>query len=135
MQMQAGEGLTVRAVVTFTDHHQGAPGLAHGGLVAAAMDEVLGGLGWLLATPVVTGRLQVEYLRPVPVGTALVLQSQVVARQGRRIFCQASMREAADDSAPDLARAFAVFVAVPLQHFRTHGRAVPDGVPRREVTP
>jgi acyl-coenzyme A thioesterase PaaI-like protein len=135
MQMVAGDGLTVTAEVTLTDHHQGAPGLVHGGLVAVALDEVLGGLGWLLQTPMVTGRLQVEYLRPVPVGTDLHLESQVVAVEGRRIFCQATMREAGDGQRRDLARAFAVFVAVEVEHFRRHGRAVPAGARAWEVNP
>jgi acyl-CoA thioesterase FadM len=100
-----------------------------------ALDEVLGGLGWLLQTPMVTGRLQVEYLRPVPVDTDLHLESQVVAVEGRRIFCHATMREAGDAQQPDLARAFAVFVAVPLEHFRTHAPAVPGGERSWEVNP
>jgi acyl-coenzyme A thioesterase PaaI-like protein len=122
MTVTAGEGLTVHGHFAVTDHHQGAPGLAHGGLVALAMDEVLGGLGWLLRTPMVTGRLQVEYVRPVPVGTDLALHAQVDGVSGRRIFCQARAH-AVDLEGDLLARAFAVFVAVPIDHFRTHGRA------------
>ena len=121
MQVMAGEGLTVVGTFTVTEHHQGAPGLAHGGIVGLAMDEVLGGLGWLLRTPMVTGRLQVTYVRPVPVGTVLSLQAQVDGVSGRRIFSQAR----ANAGSPDgelLARAHAVFVAVPIEHFRTHGR-------------
>lgn len=139
MQMVAGEGLSVTGRVTLTEHHQGAPGLAHGGLLAVALDEVLGGLGWLLHKPMVTGRLQVEYLRPVQIGRTLDLAAQVAGVDGRRIFCRASARLAPVD--PDqgpgevAARAFGVFVAVPLEHFRTHGRAL--DVPARswEVNP
>lgn len=121
MRMVAGPGLTVTGRVVLSEHHQGAPGLAHGGLIALAMDEVLGGLGWLLQTPMVTGRLQVEYVRPAPIGTEVDLDAEVVGVAGRRIFCRGSARRA-DDGAV-LARAHAVFVAVPLEHFRSHGRA------------
>lgn len=121
MRIVAGEGLTVRGTFEVSEHHQGAPGLAHGGLVALAMDEVLGGLGWLLQTPMVTGRLQVEYLRPVPVGTQLSLHAEVTGVAGRRIFT-AGVAHSDSPDGPVLARAFAVFVAVPLEHFRTHGR-------------
>lgn len=129
MRVVAGPGLTVTGGFTLTEHHQGAPGLAHGGLLALALDEVLGGLGWLLQTPMVTGRLQVEYARPVPIGTTVDLDAEVVGVTGRRIFCRASARTAtgaADGPTPPagvLARAHAVFVAVPLEHFRQHGRA------------
>jgi acyl-coenzyme A thioesterase PaaI-like protein len=122
MRVVAGPGLTVHGTFTVTENHQGAPGLAHGGVVGLAMDEVLGGLGWLLRTPMVTGRLQVTYLRPVPVGTEMALHAQVDGVSGRRIFCQAR----ANAGGPDgelLARAHAVFVKVPVEHFRAHGRA------------
>jgi acyl-coenzyme A thioesterase PaaI-like protein len=122
MILVAGEGLSVDGRFCVTDHHQGAPGLAHGGLVATAMDEVLGALGWLLRTPMVTGRLQVEYLKPVPVGTELWLHAQVDGVSERRIYCQAQAHAGGADG-PILARAFAVFVAVPIEHFRQHGRA------------
>lgn len=122
MQVVAGEGLTVTGRFRVTEHHQGAPGLAHGGIVGLAMDEVLGGLGWLLRTPMVTGRLQVEYVRPVPVGIDLALYAQVDGIDGRRIFSQARAHAGSDDGQL-LARAFAVFVSVPIDHFRRHGRA------------
>lgn len=119
MIVEAGEGLTVHGRFTVTDDHQGAPGLAHGGLLALALDEVLGGLGWLLQTPMVTGRLQTEFVRPVPVGTTLELDAVVDGVDGRRIFCHALARDAAGHAL--LARAYAVFVAVSLDHFRQHG--------------
>ena len=58
---------------TVTEHHQGAPGLAHGGVVAAAMDEAMGFLLWLLKTLAVTARIEVDFRRPVPVGSTLEL--------------------------------------------------------------
>jgi acyl-coenzyme A thioesterase PaaI-like protein len=119
MTVEAGEGLTVRGHFTVTDDHQGAPGLTHGGLLALALDEVLGGLGWLLQTPMVTGRLQTEFVRPVPVGTTLELDAVVDGVAGRRIFCHAVARDA--ESQALVARAYAVFVAVSLDHFREHG--------------
>jgi acyl-coenzyme A thioesterase PaaI-like protein len=122
MEVVAGEGLTVHGLFAVSDHHQGAPGLAHGGIVGLAMDEVLGGLGWLLRTPMVTGRLQVEYVRPVPVGTELALVAEVDGIDGRRIFSHARAYAGSVDGEL-LARAFAVFVAVPIEHFRTHGRS------------
>ena len=118
MTVLAGEGLTVHGRFTVTADHQGAPGLTHGGLLALALDEVLGGLGWLLQTPMVTGRLQTEFVRPVPVGTTLELDAVVDGVAGRRIFCHA---RACDADGQLVARAYAVFVAVSLDHFREHG--------------
>ncbi len=136
MVIMAGEGLSVHGRFTVTDDHQGAPGLTHGGLLALALDEVLGGLAWMLQTPMVTGRLQTEFARPVPVGSTLALAATVDGVAGRRIFSRAVARDA--ESGLVLARAFAVFVAVELDHFRSHGdaaavdRAVQRGRERRD---
>lgn len=45
------DGDMVYGDVTFDERHIGAPGLAHGGAVAAARDDVLGFTLWLAGTP------------------------------------------------------------------------------------
>lgn len=118
----AGEGLTARGEFTVTPTHQGAPGLAHGGLLGLAFDEVLGLLGFLIRTPMVTGRLETEFLRPVPVGTTLHIAAQVDRIEGRKVVVSAEGRADAVDG-PVAVRASAVFITVDLTHFITHGRA------------
>ena len=122
MQITAGEGLTVRGVFVVTDDHQGAPGLAHGGLLTTALDEILGSLNWLLAGPAVTGRLEVDFRRPVPVGTQLVVDADVVGVKGRKVFTRAIGR-LDDPDGPVAVSAAALFIQVPLQHFVDHGTA------------
>lgn len=122
MSITAGEGLTVTGVFTVSEHHQGAPGLAHGGVLSTALDEILGSLNWLLAGPAVTGRLECTFRRPVPVGTDLVVHAEVVGVRGRRVFTQASGRLGSAEGAIAVS-ATAVFVQVPLQHFLDHGNA------------
>ncbi len=120
MSIMAGEGLTVTGVFRVTEHHQGAPGLAHGGVLSTALDEILGSLNWLLAGPAVTGRLECEFRRPVPVGTDLVVRAQVTGVQGRRVYTTAvGCLDHADG--PRAVSAAAVFVQVPLQHFLDNG--------------
>ena len=86
MLVTAGDGLTATAQFTVTEHHQGAPGLAHGGLLAAAFDEALGSLNWLLRRPAVTARLETDFIRPVPVDSVLHIEARVVAVVGRKIY-------------------------------------------------
>ncbi|HVE63142.1 MAG TPA: PaaI family thioesterase, partial [Mycobacteriales bacterium] len=77
LQVRAGSGLGVEGRFTVGELHQGAAGLAHGGLLATALDETLGYLMWLIGQPAVTGRLEIDYRRPVKVGTDLHIAAEV----------------------------------------------------------
>ncbi len=127
MRFWAGEGLTIRARMVIGENHQGAPGLAHGGILAAAFDEALGGLNWLLQVPAVTGTLETRFRRPVPVGQTLFIECEITGVEGRKVFNRGVGRIGAPDG-PVAVEASAVYVQVPLEHFRTHGR--PDEVER-----
>jgi len=122
MRITAGEGLAVFGEFTVTEHHQGAPGLAHGGLLTAAIDEVLGSLNWLLAGPAVTGRLECDFRRPVPVGAVLHIEAEVVGVKGRKVFTRALARLGGADGQVAVS-ASAMFIQVPLQHFVDNGTA------------
>ncbi|MCX9190738.1 thioesterase [Carbonactinospora thermoautotrophica] len=121
MELTVGEGLSVDARFTVTENHQGAPGLAHGGLLAAAFDEALGSITWLLRRPAVTARLETDFLRPVPVDSTLYLHAKCDGVAGRKIYLSAEGRLDALDG-PVAVRAHAIFVTVTLEHFTTHGR-------------
>ncbi len=120
MVTTAGEGATVTGEFTVTAEHQGAPGLAHGGVLATALDEVLGSLAWLLRKPMVTGRLETDMVRPVPVGTTLSLRAECLGFRGRRMYASATGRIGGPDGSIAI-RAAAVFVVVPVEHFTEHG--------------
>ncbi|MFB7504605.1 PaaI family thioesterase [Streptomyces broussonetiae] len=121
LQARAGEGVSLSAEFTVRSAHQGAPGLAHGGVLATALDETLGSLNWLLRTIAVTGRLETDFVRPVPVGTTLYLEAEVTAVAGRKIFSRATGRIGGPDG-PVAVRADALFVEVKVDHFIDHGR-------------
>ncbi len=120
VEVTAGDGLTVTGRFTVTEHHQGAPGLAHGGIIATAVDEIVGSLNWLLDGPAVTGRLEVDYRRPVPIHRVLHVEARVDAVRGRRVLTSAVGRLDGADG-PVAVTANAVLVRVPLQHFADHG--------------
>ncbi|MEU1089932.1 PaaI family thioesterase [Streptomyces sp. NPDC005576] len=122
---RAGEGVSVTAKFTVRPEHQGAPGLAHGGVLATALDETLGSLSWLLRVIAVTGRLETDFSLPVPVGTALHLDARVVAVHGRKIYSTATGRIGGPDG-PVAVRADALFVEVKVDHFIDNGR--PDEI-------
>ncbi|MET4659635.1 acyl-coenzyme A thioesterase PaaI-like protein [Streptomyces sp. PvP037] len=121
LEARAGEGVSITAEFTVQAAHQGAPGLAHGGVLATALDEALGSLNWLLRTIAVTGRLETDFVQPVPVGTLLHLEAEVTAVAGRKIYCTATGR-IGGPGGPVAVRADALFVEVKVDHFIDHGR-------------
>ncbi len=123
----AGEGLSLDGTFTVTDQHQGAPGLAHGGLLTTAFDDALGSLNWLLSSPAVTGRLETDFRRPVPVGSTLHIHAEVLGVKGRKVFTRAVGRLGSPDG-PVAVTASALFIQVPVEHFTDNGR--PEDVER-----
>ena len=123
LELTAGEGCTINAELTVSPHHQGAPGLAHGGLLAAAFDEALGTVTWLLRVPVVTVHLETDYRAPVPVGSVLNIEAECYAVAGRKIYSRATGRLQSREDGDIAVEARGVFVSVPLEHFRSHGRS------------
>lgn len=121
LAITAGDGLDVLAEFEVSEHHQGAPGLAHGGLLTTAFDETMSALNWLLYRPAVTGRLEVDFRRPVPVGSRLFVHAAVTGVVGRRAYASA-FGHLDDRDGPLAVRAAAVFVAVGIDHFQQHGR-------------
>lgn len=112
----AGSGLDLTGKFTVTDKHQGAPGLAHGGLLSLAFDEALGKLMWLIRTPAVTGRLETDFLLPVPMGRTLYINARITGQSGRKIYTQAEGR--LDSPTGEVAvNAAALFISVPMEHF------------------
>jgi acyl-coenzyme A thioesterase PaaI-like protein len=118
---RAGDGVSMTAEFTVRPAHQGAPGLAHGGVLASALDESLGSLNSLLRTIAVTGRLETDFVRPVPVGTVLYLEAEVTAVAGRKIYSSATGRVGGPDGTVAV-RADALFIEVGVDHFVGNGR-------------
>ena len=109
------------AYLHFDERHQAGPGIVHGGLVAAALDEACGLLATWYRFPAVTARIFVRYRRPVPINTEFLLRASVESERGRRIRIRGELV----DGGESLAEARAAFLHVPLEHFlaTAEGRA------------
>ena len=108
------EGEEVVADYVFAPRHSGAPGIAHGGAVSALVDDLLGYALYVVRSPGVTRRLEVDFLRPVLIGTTYAVRGRVDRRDGRKVFTSG------EGTAPDgtvAFRASGLFVIVPLTHF------------------
>jgi len=122
----ASEHLTeYEAWLAFDERHQAAPGLVHGGLVAAALDEACGLLATWYRFPTVTARIFVRYRRPVAINTELLVRARLAAERGRRLHVESELTDGTDV----LAEARAAFLHVPLEHFL----ATPEGLAAAEA--
>ena len=84
------DGVAAPIVVPRT--YEGPPGAVHGGIVAAYLDEVLGGAAARVSgKPSVTGELTVRYVKPVPSETPLLGRGRLVADHGRYVDVEGSL--------------------------------------------
>ena len=95
------------------EEHQGFPGVIHGGIVAAVLDEALGrtsllgdNQGWTM-----TGRLEVRYRRYVPYGERLRVRAILIGERGRMMQSSGTLT-LADDEQVVLAEALGTFMAL-----------------------
>lgn len=107
-------GDALRADIAFDERHTGAPGLAHGGAIAAACDEVLSFVGWLIGALAVTRSLTVDYLAPVALRDTHTMTVRVDTEEDRKVLVVATAVNSAGMTA---FTARAVFVKVPFEHF------------------
>jgi acyl-coenzyme A thioesterase PaaI-like protein len=111
-----GNGMDITAEFVVSENHQGAPGLAHGGLLSLAFDEALGKLMWLLRAPAVTARLETDFMKPVPMGSKLFITAEITGQVNRKVYCSAVGRLNSPDGEIAV-RAAALYVIVPMSHF------------------
>jgi acyl-coenzyme A thioesterase PaaI-like protein len=107
-------GDEIHTTYTFSAKHSGAPGIAHGGTVAALVDDVCGFLLFVVQAPAVTRKLEVEYLKPVLVGVPYDLVAKVDRFEGRKLFVSCEGRS------PEGVLTFrgnGLFLVVDVSHF------------------
>jgi acyl-coenzyme A thioesterase PaaI-like protein len=85
-----------RVTALFTprlDYH-GFSDLLHGGIVAAALDEIMAWTAILAAeVMVMTGTLDLRYRKPAKVDATFTLEGELVERRGRRLQLQGRMTD------------------------------------------
>ena len=107
------------AQVSFGAAFEGAPGRAHGGIVAAVFDDVMGFVLSMLQTPAYTGRLTVSYLAPTPLAVGLEFRARLRVRDGRKLWIDGEALVAGTR----FAEAEGLFIAIPYEEF---GRIEPS---------
>ena len=86
----------VVAPIVVARRYEGPPGAAHGGIVAAYMDEILGAAAFRGTNKIaVTGELTVRYVAPAPLETPLLGRGRMVTDHGRYIDVEGTIEELA----------------------------------------
>ena len=117
-------GDRVRADLRLDERHEGAPGFAHGGAVATALDDTIGTLLVLLRRPAVTARLEIDYRRPAFLHRDFEVEAWAERVDGRKLHLAGELREAGEV----VAEARALFLEVDLAHFARGGKDMPERV-------
>jgi acyl-coenzyme A thioesterase PaaI-like protein len=107
------EGDAALMQVTLGKAFEGAPGRAHGGVLAALLDETMGLVNAMSGILAYTVQLDITYLAPAPINEPITARAAMVARDGRKITIEGIVK--ADDLV--IARATALFITVDPHKF------------------
>ena len=109
--------------VNLARQFQGPPGHAHGGIIATMLDEAMSKANRHRNIVAMTRHMSIDYLRPVPLETDLVLEGWSErdggSVSGRKHQCSAEIRDA---SGTVLATATGIFIEITAEVLRRHER-------------
>ena len=104
----------VTGAFRLSERYQGAPGIAHGGIVALVLDEALSKVSKFSGVSAVTAELNVEYLRPVRIGEEIRVEASNERVDGKQLYHCGEIR---DGMGRLLARAKGRFVVINAERF------------------
>jgi len=102
--------------VTFGNAFEGAPGRAHGGVVAALIDETMGYVSAIHGMVAFTAQLNITFLSPSPVNENVVARAWRTGHDGRKQYVRAEVRS----GETLIATAEAVFITIDVHKFLEH---------------
>ncbi|XP_012623080.1 acyl-coenzyme A thioesterase THEM4 isoform X1 [Microcebus murinus] len=73
---------------------EGMPGFLHGGAIATMIDSTLGMSALIAGGIVMTANLNINFKRPIPLCSVVVINSQVDKVEGRKIFVSGNVQSA-----------------------------------------
>ena len=93
---------------------QGPPGHAHGGAMAALLDETMGASAWLAGHWVVAAELTVSFRDMLPLGTRCIVEARVKRVEGRKVRTVGRIR---DEDGTVFSKGKALFIALHEDRF------------------
>jgi acyl-coenzyme A thioesterase PaaI-like protein len=130
MHFTATEGIEVVGQLTVAPRYQGGPGVIHGGILTTAFDETQGMACMVLGVPVVTGHLQIDFARPIPLGSVLEFRARIDGTIRRKVYASSEARIVEGPAASNevVATSRGLFLRIKPEHFTPMAEFV-DGVP------
>ena len=110
-----GPDRSLRAKVLFGPGTQGPPGHAHGGSMAAVLDEAMGGAAWMQGHPVVAAELTTRFRLMLPLGTRCIVEARVGHVDGRKVRVAGKLSQSGGDII--YAEGEALFIALDPKKF------------------
>ncbi len=101
--------------VQFGPDAEGPPKHAHGGSMAAVLDDVMGFSAWVAGHPVVAAKITIEFRRKLPLGIGTTVEAWVERAEGRKIYARGLLY--ADDREKPFATGEGLFIEQSMEVF------------------
>ncbi len=111
----AREDGSLAAKAWFGPGAEGPPGNAHGGSLAAVLDEAMGAAAWFAGHAVVAANLHLKFRRMVPLGTVVLASTRLTTVDGRKVRTAGMLRSL--DGAITYCKAEGLFIKVDAERF------------------
>jgi acyl-coenzyme A thioesterase PaaI-like protein len=118
-------GDVVEAELTLRAAHEGAPGRAHGGIVAGLFDDVFGFALGIIGKPAFTGELSIRYAAPTPLHRPLLCRGRVDREDGRKVWITGELIDVTAPGEPVVARGTGLFITVDPTLFAAKTQQLP----------
>jgi hypothetical protein len=101
--------------VWFGPGAEGPPGHAHGGSMAAVLDEAMGAAAWMVGCPVVARSITTKFLAMLPLQHVVIVETRITHAEGRRVLIEGFI---ADATGSRFATGFGVFIKLSVDRLR-----------------
>ncbi|GAA1460443.1 PaaI family thioesterase [Williamsia maris] len=125
LDARAGEGMAITGEMLVEPHFEGGPGMIHGGILSSAFDEIMGMNVMLMGVTAVTAVLDVDFAKPIQLGSRLRFSTEILGTQRRKIYVRAVAHlidgdgNSGGDTGEEVGGAHGLFIIVdPSVHFR-----------------
>ena len=102
------------AKIFFGSATQGSPGFAHGGSIAAVLDEAMGFAAWIAGQTVVAAKLSVYYKKMLPLKTIATIEAWIDSVKGRKVITKSKIY---DNNGTIFSKSEELYINLPKERF------------------